>query len=60
MVGTTSEELTKNSLEHLILIQDKTSEMLSGVTLSTFNIFSRGVFKADECKDNFSDRYLAS
>lgn len=25
--------------------------MLSGVTLSTFNIFSRGAFKADECKD---------
>ncbi len=56
MVGTTSEELSKNSVEHLILIQDKTSEMLSGVTLSTFNIFSRGAFKADECKDNFSDR----
>lgn len=45
MAGTRSKELRKKL--NLKLIQDRTSEKLSSVTLSTFNIFSRGAFKVD-------------
>lgn len=44
MVGTTSEESTKNYVEHLISIRDTTSEMLSVLVIYLADVLFREIF----------------